>query len=111
MCPILSGPGRVGRTTPCADPRLPRRRPADPWRGTYARRVSTPFHAADLATRVQVALDGYVDAQRVRLAGVGPQLVTMVDAIGELLSGGKRLRPAFCYWGWRGAGADDGDAI
>jgi len=24
-----------------------------------------------------------------------------------VLSGGKRLRPAFCYWGWRGAGGDD----
>jgi geranylgeranyl diphosphate synthase, type I len=26
------------------------------------------------------------------------------------VSGGKRLRPAFCYWGWRGAGAPDSDA-
>jgi geranylgeranyl diphosphate synthase type I len=73
--------------------------------------VSTPFQAADLATRVQSALDGYVDAQRLRLAAVGPQLATMVDAIAELLSGGKRLRPAFCYWGWRAAGADDADAV
>jgi geranylgeranyl diphosphate synthase type I len=24
-----------------------------------------------------------------------------------LLAGGKRLRPAFCYWGWRGAGGCD----
>jgi geranylgeranyl diphosphate synthase type I len=28
-------------------------------------------------------------------------------AADELLSGGKRLRPAFCYWGWRGAGGTD----
>ena len=27
----------------------------------------------------------------------------MVDALTALLAGGKRLRPAFCYWGWRGA--------
>ena len=27
----------------------------------------------------------------------------------DLLRGGKRLRPAFCYWGWRGAGGADGD--
>src|SRR5258707_8701417 len=27
--------------------------------------------------------------------------------ITELLAGGKRLRPAFCYWGWRAAGSED----
>ena len=27
----------------------------------------------------------------------------MTDALSALLAGGKRLRPAFCYWGWRGA--------
>ncbi|MBL8929070.1 MAG: polyprenyl synthetase family protein [Kineosporiaceae bacterium] len=31
----------------------------------------------------------------------------MVDFIGDLMRGGKRLRPAFCYWGWRGAGGED----
>src|SRR5690606_37752556 len=29
----------------------------------------------------------------------------------DLLAGGKRLRPAFCYWGWRGAGGEDLPAI
>ena len=28
-----------------------------------------------------------------------------------VLHGGKRLRPMFCYWGWRGAGGDDGPGI
>ncbi|WP_349256623.1 polyprenyl synthetase family protein [Frankia sp. CgS1] len=28
-----------------------------------------------------------------------------------LLAEGKRLRPAFCYWGWRGAGGPDCDEI
>jgi geranylgeranyl diphosphate synthase type I len=27
--------------------------------------------------------------------------------VADLLDGGKRLRPAFCYWGWRGAGGPD----
>jgi geranylgeranyl diphosphate synthase type I len=35
----------------------------------------------------------------------------MVETISSLLSGGKRLRPAFCYWGWRGAGGADHDPI
>lgn len=29
----------------------------------------------------------------------------------DLLAGGKRLRPAFCYWGWRGAGGEDLPAV
>jgi geranylgeranyl diphosphate synthase type I len=33
----------------------------------------------------------------------------MMDALTALLAGGKRLRPAFAYWGWRGAGGDDRD--
>ena len=28
-----------------------------------------------------------------------------------VLCGGKRLRPLFCYWGWRGAGGGDCDEI
>jgi geranylgeranyl diphosphate synthase, type I len=41
------------------------------------------------------------------LAAISPELLPWLDAIEELLAGGKRLRPAFCYWGWRAArGAD-----
>ena len=25
-----------------------------------------------------------------------------------VLAGGKRMRPLFCYWGWRGFGGPDG---
>ena len=28
-----------------------------------------------------------------------------------VLAGGKRLRPLFCYWGWRGFGGPDGTPI
>ncbi|MFR9778776.1 polyprenyl synthetase family protein [Micromonospora sp. MS34] len=28
-----------------------------------------------------------------------------------VLAGGKRLRPLFCYWGWRGLGGPDGQPI
>ncbi len=31
-------------------------------------------------------------------------MLPWLDAITGLLAGGKRLRPAFCYWGWRGSG-------
>jgi len=34
----------------------------------------------------------------------------MVTAVQSLMSGGKRLRPAFAYWGWLAAGGQDSDA-
>ncbi|MEV0616018.1 polyprenyl synthetase family protein [Nonomuraea sp. NPDC050404] len=44
--------------------------------------------------------------------GGDPEFAPLRTAADELLSGGKRLRPAFCYWGWRGAGgADDEPGI
>ena len=44
------------------------------------------------------------------LAGISPDLVPFTDWLGELLAGGKRLRPAFCMWGYLGAGGADLDA-
>ncbi|HZJ71155.1 MAG TPA: polyprenyl synthetase family protein, partial [Planctomycetota bacterium] len=35
----------------------------------------------------------------------------LVRAVRELLGGGKRLRPAFGYWGWRGAGMPDDERV
>lgn len=43
-----------------------------------------------------------MSSQRDLLDDVGPELRPLVESAAELLSGGKRLRPAFCYWGWRG---------
>jgi geranylgeranyl diphosphate synthase type I len=50
------------------------------------------------------ALAEFIGRQRVALAAVGQDLLPVLDAISDLLAGGKRLRPAFCYWAWRAAG-------
>ncbi|WP_159942155.1 MULTISPECIES: polyprenyl synthetase family protein [unclassified Nocardiopsis] len=47
---------------------------------------------------------------RGRLLEIGEELAPAMDALEAMLSGGKRLRPTFCYWGWRGAGGAAGDA-
>ncbi len=73
--------------------------------------MSNPLDAEDLRARVQKALDDHLSVQARRLDDVSPDLGTLMECITELLRGGKRLRPAFCYWGWRGAGAPDGEAI
>jgi geranylgeranyl diphosphate synthase type I len=61
--------------------------------------------------QVGLALEEFLGRQRAVLGGIGPELLPWLEAIGALLSGGKRLRPAFCYWGWRAAGGPDGPQI
>jgi geranylgeranyl diphosphate synthase type I len=53
------------------------------------------------------ALTGFADRQRTRAGQIAAELSPAIDAICGVLAGGKRLRPAFCYWGWRGAGGAD----
>ncbi|WP_106398396.1 polyprenyl synthetase family protein [Actinocorallia populi] len=56
---------------------------------------------------VDEALYAFVDRQRPVLLAITEDLAPLLGALDSLLSGGKRLRPAFCYWGWRGAGGAD----
>ena len=57
--------------------------------------------------RVDRALQAFVRQQRGVLLAAGDDLRPGAESIAGLLAGGKRLRPAFCYWGWRGAGGPD----
>ena len=61
--------------------------------------------------QVGIALRGYLAQQRAALLRAGAELLPGLDALDELLAAGKRLRPAFCYWGWRGAGGEDTQEI
>lgn len=77
--------------------------------------VPSPFDVEQLRSRVQKVLDDVLAHQADVLESVSPDLAPLVEAAAELTRGGKRLRPAFCYWGWRGAGGSadgaDGEAI
>jgi geranylgeranyl diphosphate synthase, type I len=66
--------------------------------------VATLDHVRDHVSR---ALTGFLDRQRALVAGIADELLPVVDAAQDALAGGKRLRAAFCYWGWRGAGGPD----
>ena len=72
---------------------------------------SDPLDREDLRQRVQKSLDGFVAGQLPVLDGISEELGALTDALSDLVSGGKRLRPAFCYWGFRGAGGADGDEV
>ena len=69
--------------------------------------MTSPLDADDLRPRVQKAVDDFIAAQRYILDGVSDDLDPLIEAVSDLLSGGKRLRPAFCWWGYRGAGGAD----
>jgi geranylgeranyl diphosphate synthase, type I len=60
-----------------------------------------------IRTEVARALEDFLARQRETLAAIGDDLLPCLDAMAGLLAGGKRLRPAFCYWGWRAAGGED----
>jgi geranylgeranyl diphosphate synthase type I len=46
------------------------------------------------------------------MAGIDEALAPLSDAVEAfVLGGGKRLRPAFAYWGFRGAGGVDADTV
>jgi geranylgeranyl diphosphate synthase type I len=71
-----------------------------------------PVDRADLRTRVEQALAGFLAQQRARLTGIEAALTPVADALEDfVLRGGKRLRPAFAYWGYRGAGGTDSAAV
>jgi geranylgeranyl diphosphate synthase, type I len=70
-----------------------------------------PLDGVDLRRRVQQALDEHVARQREVLAEVGAPVTELVDAVADLLSGGKRLRAAFLYWGHRAFSDDDSPAL
>ncbi|GAA3146106.1 hypothetical protein GCM10020001_081540 [Nonomuraea salmonea] len=53
-----------------------------------------------LRAQVERALAEFV--QRKLPAGGEPEFAPLRTAADALLSGGKRLRPAFCYWGVAG---------
>jgi geranylgeranyl pyrophosphate synthase len=79
------------------------------YREPSARPPAPALAAADLdrvRTAVSTALGDFLDGQRSVLAGMDPALTPVAEEVRALAEGGKRLRPLFAYWGWRGVAAD-----
>jgi geranylgeranyl diphosphate synthase type I len=76
--------------------------------------VGSPVDTEWLRQRVDAALGTFLAGQERTLLAISPQLAPVCGTVRDfLLDGGKRLRAAFCYWGWRGAGggADEPGAV
>jgi geranylgeranyl diphosphate synthase type I len=69
--------------------------------------MAEPAALEHVRDQVSRALTGFLARQRAVAGEIAAELLPAVDAICEALAGGKRLRAAFCYWGWRGAGGAD----
>ena len=60
-----------------------------------------------LADQIQNRLSTFLTAKSRQLLGIAGDLDEPLLALTDLLAGGKRLRPAFLYWGWRAAATAD----
>lgn len=68
--------------------------------------------SATLREGVQSAITEYLAAQQAPLAAIGPELSELSELAATFTGGGKRLRPAFCLWGYAAAaGLPDGDEL
>jgi geranylgeranyl diphosphate synthase, type I len=69
--------------------------------------ASDPARLTRIRLEVASALERFMLGQRNALAAIGDDMMPWIEVMTGLLAGGKRLRPAFCYWGWRAAGGQD----
>lgn len=71
---------------------------------------SAPATLLTVAERVEARLAKLLDAEIDRWGAVDGDLRAPLQAVRNLVaSGGKRLRPAFCHWGFVGAGGNPDD--
>ena len=62
--------------------------------------TSATWDPGAFQANVQSTLDVFVDEQAESLAPLGPDAAVLVQAVRDALTGGKRFRAMFCYWGF-----------
>jgi geranylgeranyl diphosphate synthase, type I len=79
---------------------------------TSRRAAPTPPSLLQVAELVEARLTTLLDDEVARWSELTPDLGEPLDALRKLvMAGGKRLRPAFCFWGFVGAGGAPDDPI
>ncbi len=72
--------------------------------------AAVPAQLTQTAAKVQVRLGEILAAERLHWAELDPSLDEPLAALSDLLlANGKRIRPAYCYWGWVLGGGDPHD--
>ena len=73
-------------------------------------RGDAPAAIAAIAPLIENRLSILLDAEVARWRDVDPVLDEPLSSLrSSVLSGGKRIRPAFCYWSFVGSGGEAGD--
>jgi geranylgeranyl diphosphate synthase type I len=74
--------------------------------------VNTSPELVALRARIDRTLDAFLAGVREEMVTVAPDSVLPIDEVIRLIkAGGKRLRPTFCYWGYRASGGGEGEPI
>ncbi|SFB37347.1 geranylgeranyl diphosphate synthase, type I [Amycolatopsis marina] len=69
--------------------------------------MTVPDYDADLPVHVERVLADFVREAGAAIRDTEPAFEPGLDALSAfVLGGGKRLRPTFAWWAWRGAGGD-----
>ncbi|MEU5216648.1 polyprenyl synthetase family protein [Streptomyces sp. NPDC020807] len=69
------------------------------------------WEQAAFRARVDEVLHRFVADEADQLAAVDPALGPVAGQVETAVAAGKRLRAAFCYWGWRAARQPDSEAL
>ncbi|MDX3228836.1 polyprenyl synthetase family protein [Streptomyces sp. ME19-01-6] len=73
--------------------------------------MSDRWEPAAFKTRVDEVLHRFVAQEADQFAAIDPLLGPVAEQLEAAVADGKRLRAAFCYWGWRAVGQPDSDAL
>ena len=73
----------------------------------------TSWDDSGFRERVQKTLDEFLDQMVERLAPLGPDAARLLEEARRCVSGGKRFRASFCWWGYRAVQpeVEDEDAL
>ncbi|MEI5102731.1 polyprenyl synthetase family protein [Streptomyces sp. PmtG] len=61
--------------------------------------------------RTDEVLRRFIAQEADQFAAIDPLLAPVAEQLEAAVTDGKRLRAAFCYWGWRTVGQPDSDAL
>ncbi|CAL9670961.1 Octaprenyl diphosphate synthase [Streptomyces sp. enrichment culture] len=73
--------------------------------------MSERFGLAEFKDRVDTVLAAVLAEEAEQFLAIDDALRPVAEQLQEAARHGKRLRAAFCYWGWRAAGQPDSDAL
>ncbi|MFB3739189.1 MAG: polyprenyl synthetase family protein [Candidatus Velamenicoccus archaeovorus] len=74
--------------------------------------VVAPPALREVRERIEPVLEAFLSERERRMEALDPRSARLVREIRQLVdAGGKRIRPAFCYWGHRAAGGPAGPSI